>query len=183
MSTAASSSDTSNASVPNAEKYEEQKRAFLWDKCRQQKANSRERKDKRDRKDGWDWSGKYDDGDRDLMDIDQLKLTPISELHVHREPYEEPPHNPLSSIEHNETFEGGRDLNPLGHQCIRCVQRYVLSSVAWIKTKYDPVHKGPFVHLCNFMDEDYAHILRMQKERDPKMQAIHSNSFVGSIHE
>eukprot|EP00971_Amphidinium_carterae_P068342 1353219-Amphidinium_carterae.1 len=45
----------------------------------------RDRKDGRDMKAGWDWSGKYDDGDRDMMVIDQLKLTPISELHVHPE--------------------------------------------------------------------------------------------------
>eukprot|EP00971_Amphidinium_carterae_P144806 2869011-Amphidinium_carterae.2 len=36
----------------------------------------------------------HDVGGEGRLEFDQIKLTPISELHIHREPYEEPPQNP-----------------------------------------------------------------------------------------
>eukprot|EP00971_Amphidinium_carterae_P280655 5571688-Amphidinium_carterae.1 len=51
------------------------------------------------------------------------------------------------------------------------------ASIPWTSVHKVCAKKGAFVHLCNFMNEDYAHILRMQKERDPKMQAFHSANF------
>eukprot|EP00971_Amphidinium_carterae_P069013 1366209-Amphidinium_carterae.2 len=86
---------------------------------------------------GWNWSGTQGEDFPGGLDIDMLPLTPIDELHMHREPDEE-----VTEIQHHETFEGGRSHNRKCHVCCRCTQRYVFSAMAWVKNEYDRVQKG-----------------------------------------
>eukprot|EP00971_Amphidinium_carterae_P048237 950100-Amphidinium_carterae.2 len=76
-------------------------------------------------------SGTQGDDFPGSLDVDMLPLTPISKLHMHREPYEEVTENPLASIQQHPTFEGGRGLNGKGLVCSRCTQRCVFSAMAW----------------------------------------------------
>eukprot|EP00971_Amphidinium_carterae_P118632 2350411-Amphidinium_carterae.1 len=75
---------------------------------------------------GWDWSN-----EQEVLDLDSLPLTPISELTMHKEPYADPTAYPLADIEPHPTFEGGRSLNDKGIVCCKCTQRYVFSAMAW----------------------------------------------------
>eukprot|EP00971_Amphidinium_carterae_P112473 2227314-Amphidinium_carterae.1 len=83
--------------------------------------------------DGWDWSN-----EQEVLDLDSLPLTPIPELTMHKEPYEDPTPYPLADIEPHPTFEGGRSLNDKGIVCCKCTQRYVFSAMAWVRNEHDP---------------------------------------------
>eukprot|EP00971_Amphidinium_carterae_P121144 2399549-Amphidinium_carterae.1 len=62
----------------------------------------------------WDWSDSQDDDLPEGLDLEKVSLTPISELTMHKEPYEDPTPNPWADIEQHPTFEGGRSLNDKG---------------------------------------------------------------------
>eukprot|EP00971_Amphidinium_carterae_P085890 1699146-Amphidinium_carterae.3 len=112
-----------------------------------------------------------------------LPLTAISELHMHREPYEEVTEYPLASIEQRPTFEGGRTFNDKGLVCSRCTMRYVFSATAWVKHEYDreqkvPIlsdasrrisareQKGVMTTLCDWRNSNVEAILRLRGGKD-----------------
>eukprot|EP00971_Amphidinium_carterae_P054326 1070088-Amphidinium_carterae.1 len=109
---------------------------------------------------GWNWSE-----DPDCLDLDMLPLTPISELTMHKEPYEDPTTYPWADIEPHPTFEGGRSLSDKGIVCCKCTQRYVFSAMAWVRNEHDP-RKGMVTTSCDWRNSDVEKILNLQKEKD-----------------
>eukprot|EP00971_Amphidinium_carterae_P215525 4277865-Amphidinium_carterae.2 len=118
---------------------------------------------------GWNWSGSQTGDEPSRMDLDTLTLTPISELHLHKEPYEIPTPNP----EQHPTFEGGRSLNGTGLVCCKCTMRYVFSALAWVRNTYDP-RRGMVTTLCDWRNSDVDAVLQLQKEKDEAMNEIHA---------
>eukprot|EP00971_Amphidinium_carterae_P011316 222822-Amphidinium_carterae.1 len=121
---------------------------------------------------GWNWSGSKEEDFPGSIDLDMLPLTPISELHMHKEPYENPTPYPLADIEPHPTFEGGRSLNGKGLVCCKCTMRYVFSAMAWVRNEYDQ-RKGMVTTICDWRNPDVEAVLRLQKERDPMMNQIY----------
>eukprot|EP00971_Amphidinium_carterae_P155065 3074978-Amphidinium_carterae.1 len=56
---------------------------------------------------GWNWSESQGEDLPEGLDLEKVPLTPISELTMHKEPYENPTPYPWADIEQHPTFEGG----------------------------------------------------------------------------
>eukprot|EP00971_Amphidinium_carterae_P050156 988527-Amphidinium_carterae.1 len=119
----------------------------------------------------WDWSDLQDDDLPEGLDLEKVPLTPISELTMRKEPYEDATPYPWADIQQHPTFEGGRSLNDKGIVCCKCTMRYVFSAMAWVRNEHDS-RKGMVTTVCDWRNSDVDKILNLQKEKDKLMNQI-----------